>query len=139
MPTLPYFSAAPCSIANSNNAPGLSCACKTGYKGTISWNGSTHSGSCTPTKCTGDNANAPQNGAVAKSKGSQHGSVARFGCNPGFILLGTPAITCNAARGDASWPVPKVAPLCTGVSVEALSHLLRKGRRFSFACPLSNV
>ena len=121
MPTLPYFSAAPCSIANSNNAPGLSCACKTGYKGTISWNGATPIGSCTPTECTGDNANPPANGAVSKRNGDQHNSVAVFSCNDGFILSGPAAIVCYAASADEPWPAPEVPPTCTGVLIETRS------------------
>ena len=104
--------AAPCSVANSNNVAGLACKCKTGFKGTITWSGATASGSCKQTKCTGANANAPANGAVSKSKSDEHGSKATFKCNDGFKLNGATPVTCSAANADVSWPTPKIAPQC---------------------------
>ena len=105
--------AAPCNVANSNNAAGSDCSCKPGYKGTITWSGATASGSCKQTKCTGANANAPANGAVTKSNSENHLSVATFSCNKGFKLNGATPITCNAENADASWPAPNTAPQCT--------------------------
>ena len=107
---------------HSNNAPGLSCACDVGYKGSITWNGDTHGGSCAPTKCTGDNANPPENGAVTKSKEDYHGSVATFGCNDGYMMNDATAIACNATSTDALWPAPKVPPICTGMLFNACAQ-----------------
>ena len=111
---LSVVTAAPCNIANSNNAAGLSCACNTGYRGTITWNGATPSGTCTPTQCTGSHANAPSNGDVAKTHSNNHGSVATFSCNDGFELNGATPITCSAASADAAWPAPNTTAQCTG-------------------------
>ena len=108
------MTAAACTIANSNNAAGLECACKPGYKGTITWSGATASGSCTRAKCTGANANAPANGSVGKSNSDYHGSKATFKCNDGFKLNGATPITCSAATADAAWPAPNKTPECPG-------------------------
>ena len=112
----PLATAAPCDIVDSNKAAGLACKCKTGFKGTITWSGATASGSCTRTQCTGSNANAPANGAVAKSFGNYHGSKATFKCNNGFKLNVATPITCSAASADAAWPARLPPPQCTGMS-----------------------
>ena len=105
--------AAPCNIANSNNAAGTACACNAGFRGTITWNGATASGTCTRTQCTGSHANAPANGAVTKTSGDNHGSRATFSCNAGFRLNDAMPITCDAASADAAWPAPNTTPQCT--------------------------
>ena len=107
------LAAAPCDIANSNNVAGLSCACNTGYKGTITWSGGTHSGSCIAAQCTGSHANAPENGVVTKTDSDNHDSVATFSCNNGFRLNGAAPITCSADSADAAWPAPNTTPQCT--------------------------
>ena len=116
-----FFAVTTCKIKNSNNAPGDACACKIGYKGTITWKDARHSGSCNQTKCTGKTANAPENGDVNKSKWNHHGSVATFSCNDGYVLSGRTAITCNATSADTPWPTPSEPPICKGMLNEMLT------------------
>merc|ERR1719161_1295810 len=47
----------PCDLENSNRMPGLSCACKDGFEGSITWRGSEAHGRCVP--LTPDPAPAP--------------------------------------------------------------------------------
>jgi len=113
-----------CNIMHSNNAPGFSCACDVGYKGTITWNGHTHGGSCVPKTCTGDNVNASEKGAVTKSTEDYHGSMTTFSCNDGYMINDATAIVCNATSTDALWPAPKVPPVCTGMLFHMHSQIV---------------
>ena len=112
--------AAECNIANSNDAAGLACACNTGYRGTITWDGATPSGTCTRTQCTGSHADAPENGAVTKTSDDHHGSEATFSCDNGFTLNGANPITCDAESADVDWPAPNTTPQCTRTLVEVM-------------------
>ena len=106
--------AGPCTIENSNNADGLACACNDGYRGSITWNRATASGSCSLTLCTGSHADAPENGIVTKTNGDETGSVATFSCKNGFRLNDAMPITCSAVGVDTPWPAPNSTPQCTG-------------------------
>ena len=56
-------------------------------------------------------ASAPSNGAVLKSDGDYHDSVASFSCNTGYKLSGTASVTCSAPSSDQAWP--SASPTCT--------------------------
>ena len=96
--------AAPCNVSNSTKKRGPDCICLVGYKGYITWDGVTASGSCTETQCTGNYTDPPKNGRVSLTDGDRHGSTATFTCNDGYEIVGTKSITCDAKEADEEWP-----------------------------------
>ena len=105
------ISAASCDVENSNGEDALACQCSTGYKGAITWNGATASGTCVKTQCTDLDPDTLRFVSVTKDRGNEHGSKAIFTCENEFTLVGPRSITCDAPSEDAPWPTP---PYCTG-------------------------
>ena len=89
----------------------MDCQCATGYKGAITWNGATASGTCVKTQCTDLDPDTLRFVSVTKDRGNEHGSKAIFTCENEFTLVGPRSITCDAPSEDAPWPTP---PYCTG-------------------------
>ena len=99
-----------CTVTNSNKLPGTACECLPGFKGDITWNNRATTSTCTQTQCTG--LDALTGVIVTKSRSDQHGSVATFTCEPGFMLTGAQNVSCSAPNDDSNWPVPDPTP-CT--------------------------
>ena len=99
-----------CTVAHSNMLPGTACTCLPGFKGDITWNNRATTSTCTQTQCTG--LDALTGVIVTKSRSDQHGSVATFTCEPGFMLTGAQNVSCSAPNDDSNWPVPDPTP-CT--------------------------
>ncbi|KAI8512244.1 CUB and sushi domain-containing protein 2 [Branchiostoma belcheri] len=69
---------------------------------------------CTPVECP--SLTAPANGAVSPTGAVSYPNGVTFACNPGYVLNGDAAATCQA---DGTWSNP--APTCTPVECPALT------------------
>ncbi|CAE7024877.1 GALNT12, partial [Symbiodinium sp. CCMP2456] len=63
-----------CNVENSNEAKGWDCACKSGYTGSISWQGTTPQGTCALAPCEVEHSDK-QPGPKCRCMDGYHGSI----------------------------------------------------------------
>lgn len=85
-----------CDKENSNKAPGLACQCSDGYRGQISWNGSSAKGSCKAAPCNVPNSNQID-GPDCRCLDGFHGTISWKGSQH----FGTcTAVPCSVLNSD---------------------------------------
>ncbi len=72
---------------------------------------------------------SPENGRLILLDGTSVGSVARYECNPGFVLSGSAARSCES---DGNWS--GVEPICES----EFSYIINNHSDFTvgYSCPL---